>query len=253
MIGVLDSGVGGLCALRALRRLCPEENILYLADGAHLPYGARKPEEIRFYTARALSFFLAQGVDRVLIACGTASAYALDFCRKSFPFPVFGVLTPASLAAAKATRSLRIGVAATEATVKSGVYPRLLRRFAPGAEVFSLPAPRLVGLAEEGNATREEVYHAIGESLAPLREARIDTLLLGCTHFSLFKNTFASYFPEARLIDAAPLAAEALLQTFCPRKEKGILRLFTTAEARPFSERATELLGQRVRATRIMI
>ena len=253
MIGVLDSGVGGLCALKTLRRLCPEEDLVYLADTAHLPYGEHARGDICRYTARALCFFLSEGVDRVLLACGTASALALDFCRHSFPFPVFGVLTPAVLAAARATVSRRIGVVATRASISCGAYERLLHRYAPSANIFSCPAPDLVSLAEAGDGDLEKIYKVIGASLCPLREAGIDTLVLGCTHFSLLKEGFSAFFPGVKLIDAATIAAEDLVSTYFPRHERGRLRLYATQDEQHLALRANAVLGERVRAKRILI
>ncbi len=250
MTCLLDSGVGGLCALKELLRLCPDEDFVYLADTAHLPYGCRSRGDICRFTAEALCFFSSLGAERVLLACGTASALALDFCQRSFPFPVHGVTEYAAFATANATKSLHIGVAATKSTVESGIYTESIRAFNPAAHVSEVACPALVTLAEEGGADKEALYAALSACLSPLRDKKIDTLLLGCTHFSLLKDGFAAFFPGVKLIDGAREAAEGIAETFYPpkKKKKRSLRLFSTKDPHAFARRAEAILGERARA-----
>ena len=248
MIGVFDSGIGGITALKELLRLMPQESYVYLADEAHCPYGIRSRTDICRYAAAAVSFFTEKGCDRVLFACGTASALALDFCRKSFTVPIYGVIDPAVQAAAAASQSRRIAIAATEATVKDGRYETLLRRYAPDASVFAIPCAPLVPLAECG-ARQEEVFAAVKSCLAPLRHAKPDVLILGCTHFSLLQNAIRTYLPGIILIDSAVHGAKALhAEYISPKNKKSApsLRLYTTKDRATFSRRASAILGTKV-------
>lgn len=245
MTCLLDSGVGGLSVLKDLLALWKNEDFVYLADTAHLPFGSLTPAEIRHYTADALSFFASLGADRALLACGTASAHALDFCKDLFPFPLLGVTDCTAFSAANATKSLHIGVAATEASVKSGVYSTSIRRFLPAAEITEIACPSLVSMAESGTHSAEEGYRAVAAALSSLKDKKIDTLVLGCTHFSLLKDSFAAFFPSVTLIDCAKEAATAFANAFCP-KEKGkrTVHLFTSGNTAAFSKRARHILGE---------
>ena len=253
MTGVFDSGVGGLCALRELLRLYPEEDYVYLADTAHLPYGERTRGEVLRYTAEALCFFASLGVERVLLACGTASVSALEFCQKSFPFPVHGIAEHAAYATANATKSLHIGVIATQRATESGIYTRLISSFCPASRVTALACPALVALAEAG-ADKETAFQALKRELAPFEREKIDTLLLGCTHFSLLKDGFAAALPSVTLVDGAVTGAHGFAATFLPspKKKKGSLRLFATENPRAFEAQASRILGKRVRAEKAL-
>lgn len=258
MIGIFDSGIGGLTALSALCAQMPEEDYLYFADTAHLPYGARTDGDIRRYTAAALSFLKAQGASCVLLACGTASAVALDFCKRSFTFPIYDVLEPSVLAAIQATKSRRVGVAATEATVRSGVLERLFRKYDPTCEVTLIPCPTLVELIESGERCDTRCYDAVCNALMPLKRAKIDTLILGCTHFAWLRTAIAAFLPSVTLIESGKEAADALIsarrQPKAPTRgisRVGRVRFFTTASAAEFSARASARLGRKVKAKEI--
>lgn len=250
MIGVFDSGIGGVTALKELLRLMPQESYIYFADEAHCPYGIRSRTDICRYTAAAVSFFTEKGCDRVLFACGTASALSLDFCRKNFPLPIHGVIEPTVQAAAVASKSRRIAIAATEATVKDGRYETLLRLYAPDATLFAIPCAPLVPLAECG-ARQEEVFAAVKSCLAPLRYAKPDVLILGCTHFSLLQSAIRAFLPDITMIDSAAQGAAALCAAHTPLKNKKgtpSLHLYTTKDRATFSRRASAILGKKVTA-----
>jgi len=254
MIGILDSGIGGITALKELMRLLPDESFIYLADEAHRPYGNRSRGEICRYSASALSFFAQNGADAALLACGTASSLALDFCKRSFAFPVYGVTEPAVHAALQATKSKRIAVAATEATVKSESFERLFRRYAPDADIFPLACAPLVTLAEDG-ALPEQAYSTVCKCLAPICEKKPDTLILGCTHFSILQNVIATYLPHTTLIDSGKEAARVLAAEYVSRKKSDRrraprVRIFTTQDTVSFSRRTAELFGEKVRVYR---
>lgn len=249
MIGVFDSGLGGLTALRELSRLLPDGDFIYLADTAHLPYGKHSRGDICRFSARALSFLGEQGADAVLLACGTASSLAYDFCKRYFTFKIYEVIEPSVLAAVSSTKSHRIGVAATEATVKSGIFPRLFKKYDPACELTEISCPSLVSLIESGEDTDTVCYDAVRECLLPLLARKIDTLILGCTHFALLKPAISAFLPSVTLIESGKEGAFALyeertgtLPAAEPLRRGPRIRLYTTGDAEALSRRASALL-----------
>ncbi len=212
-IGVFDSGVGGLTVVAALRRRLPAESILYLGDTARLPYGSKSPETVTRYTRRNIEFLVERGVKAVVVACNTASALALDNLQLAGGMPLWGVIEPGARRAAEVSRG-RVGVIATEATVRSDAYPRALRRLRPDLSVVSRACPLFVPLVEEGWHEDDEVTTRIAERyLAPLLEAEIDTLVLGCTHYPLLKSVLARVAgPAVTLVDSAEAVAEVVAE-----------------------------------------
>ena len=184
-IGVFDSGMGGLTVLHECLVTLPHEDFVYLGDGARLPYGPRPLEEIRRFAAEIAAFLERQGVKLVVAACNSATAAALPDLQRQLSVPAIGVLAPEAHAAVLATRNRRIGLLATEATVASGRYMELVRALDAGAEVVSVACPRLVPLIEGDDPFGEEIAVAVREYAAPLREAGVDTVILGCTHYPL--------------------------------------------------------------------
>ena len=210
-IGVFDSGVGGLTAVRCLRRLLPGEDIVFFGDTARVPYGSRSEAEIHRFARENLDYLLSFGVRAVLAACGTVSAIALEDLRDA-PVPVCGVLLPAVRRAAALTRSKRVGVIATPASIGSGSYQRALEGL--GCAAFAAACPQYVPLAEQGRVQRGDplVEEVTAEYLSPIRGAGVDTLILGCTHFPWFSEVIAAYMGEGvELVDCSAAAAEALV------------------------------------------
>ena len=221
-IGIFDSGVGGLTVLRAIRRRLPRESVIYLGDTARVPYGTKSRATIERYAVEDAAFLIEKGVKMIVVACNTASAMARESLRREFDVPFLTVLGPGARAAAKATRTGRIGVIATEATISSGAYERAIieavqnrdcEEAANTVEVFSHACPLFVPLVEEGE-TESQVARLVAEQyLASLREKRIDTLVLGCTHYPLLKNVIAETMGETvTLIDSAEAVAEETAQ-----------------------------------------
>lgn len=208
-IGVFDSGLGGLTAVRQLIRILPHENIVYFGDTGRVPYGNRSREIIRKYTAQDINFLLSQNVKLIIAACGTASSVALDV-GEALSIPFTGVVKTASRAAAQATRSGRIGVIGTATTIRSGAYERELHQIDPKLAVFSQACPLFVPLVEDGLvAPEEEITRLVAERyLAPLKEKQVDTLLLGCTHYPLLTPILSRIMGEGvTLIDSGREAA----------------------------------------------
>lgn len=211
-IGIFDSGVGGLSAVRALMRRCPQESIVYLGDEARMPYGTRNRETILRYAREDLAFVLRHDVKAVLVACGTVSATALEDLRRECPVPILGVVDPAAAEAVAATRNGKIAVLGTAATIRSGAFPRAIAKLCPQAEVLGVPCPMFVPLVENGYIKPGDPAATLfaHEYLEPVRAFGADVIILGCTHFPVLKATIGALVPQTVLIDTAKSAVAAL-------------------------------------------
>ena len=218
-IAVFDSGAGGLTVASEILRRLPGEDILYLGDTARVPYGTRSVDTIVRYALECVRFLLRHDPKALVVACNTVSAIALEPIAAICPVPIIDVVKPGARAAADFTRSGRIGVVATEATVRSGAYRRRILELRPGAEVFESPAPLLVPIAEEGwRLDGPVVAGALDRYLEPLRKARVDVIVLGCTHYPLLKPAFrAAAGDDVFLVDSAEETGEALSQALRQR------------------------------------
>ncbi len=208
-IGIFDSGIGGLSAVRALRRLLPSEPILYLGDTARMPYGSRSAEEIDCFTGELTGWLLQQNVKALIAACGTISCNAGEtLCR--LPVPCFDVVTAAAAAAARATRSGKVGLAATAATVRSGRFAAEIEK-QTGTAVTAVPCPKLAPMVERGMTSEAPALaEAVAEYCRPFLQNGVDTVVLGCTHYPLAAAAFAAVLGEGvTLIDCAAEAAGA--------------------------------------------
>jgi glutamate racemase len=216
--GVLDSGVGGLSVLREMREQLPAEPIVYLADQAHVPYGPRSIEEVRAFTVEAARFLIDQGAKLVVVACNTASAAALYHLRERFPEMPFVGMEPAVKPAAHATKTGVIGVIATEATFQGELYASVVGRFAQGVRVETRACPEFVRLAERGETDTPAARAAVQRCLAPLLEAGIDQLVLGCTHFPFLKDAIqAAIGPGVTIVDPSPAVARQVGRVLAER------------------------------------
>jgi glutamate racemase len=210
-IGVFDSGIGGLTVLRALVNAIPAEDFIYLGDTARLPYGTKSNEVITRYSRENSEFLLAKGIKLLVVACNTSSAVALEHIASSTMVPVVGVIEPGARAAVRASRSGKIGVIGTEATIASGAYTRTIQRMRPNAEIYTRACPLLVPLAEEGWVDNEIAERTVAFYLESLKQSGIDTLLLGCTHYPLLLKMFERVLGRAvRVVDSASATADAV-------------------------------------------
>jgi len=216
-IGVFDSGIGGLTVAAALRRLLPSERIFYLGDTARVPYGGKSRRTVERYSVEISGLLLAEGAKIIVVACNTASALAVPRLQELFRAPVQGVILPGAKSAVEKTRSGKIGVIGTRATIRSGAYEQAIRQLRPDAEVFSEPCPLLVPLIEEGLLEDEITDAVLKRYLDPLLARGIDTLVLGCTHYPLLSPAIARVAgPAVNLVDSAEncaLAVRELLET----------------------------------------
>lgn len=218
-IGVFDSGVGGLTVLHELLVTLPHEDVVYLGDNARLPYGPRPLHEIRRFALEVARYLEARGVKLVVAACNSATAAALPDLQQALAVPVVGVLQPEAHAAARLTRNRRVGLLATEATVASGRYEALVWTIDAGVEVVAVPCPRLVPLIEGDDPFGQETTAAVREVAAPLKEAGVDTVILGCTHYPLLRPIFQRVFGRGvTLVFSAEETAREVAETLA-RKE----------------------------------
>lgn len=252
-IGIFDSGVGGLTVLRAVRRRLPGERVVYLGDTARVPYGTKSPSTIERYAVEDAAFLVEKGVKMIVVACNTASAMSRERLRAEFDVPLLSVLGPGARMAARVTRTGRIGVIATEATVESGAYERAIRESTgEGAvEIFSRACPLFVPLVEEGE-TESQITRLMAEQyLAPLRDCRVDTLVLGCTHYPLLKGVIGETMGAGvTLVDSAEATAEEAAQVL---ERHGLLNrestagkaeFYVTDAAKRFHRIAERILGE---------
>ena len=218
-IGIFDSGAGGLTVLHECLVTMPNEDFLYLGDGARCPYGPRPADEIRRFALEVASYLEREGVKLIVAACNAATAAALPLLQARLSVPVVGVLAPEAHAAVQATRNRRVGVLATEATVESARYAEVIRTLDAGVAVLSVACPRLVPLIESGAPT-EELAAAVREYTTPLRQAEVDTVILGCTHYPLVRPVFERVFGRrTTLVFSADETAREIVETL---ERKGI-------------------------------
>ncbi len=266
-IGVFDSGVGGLSVLRAIRQELPGQPIIYLADQAHVPYGARPLEEVRQFSEAITRFLLGQGAHLVVVACNTASAAALQVLRKTFPETRFVGMEPAVKPAAETTQSGVVGVLATPATFQSELYASVIERFAHGVQVLQDTCPGLVCQIETGNLAGRETRRILEAAVLPMLDAGVDGIVLGCTHYPfvipLIKQIVAEYFQDklpaearnVRVIDPAPAVARQvrrLLEIPPPpgAGQEGVqIRYLTSGNSQDLQDLLPRLVGEGARVS----
>lgn len=235
-IGVFDSGIGGLTVLAELMAQLPGESFVYLGDTARLPYGTKSPETVIRYALGAAQFLMARGIKLLVVACNTASAAALPTLRKTLRVPVLGVVEPTAEAAARRARRV-VGVIGTESTVTSGVYQRLLAALRPELRLVAQACPLFVPLAEEGWFDHPITHQVAQVYLTPLREAGVDTVILGCTHYPLLARPIAHALgPGVTLINAGQEVAQKtqqllLREGLLAREKQGQVTLLVTDAA----------------------
>jgi glutamate racemase len=212
-IGVFDSGIGGLTVVRALTERLPHENIVYFGDTARVPYGPKSPQVVRDYTLQDTEVLLKHNVKMIVIACNTVSAVALDVVQKRAKIPVVGVILPGAAAAVAATKKKRIGVIGTVGTILSNAYTNAIKQLDAEIKVFGMPCPLFVPLAEEGWIHHKATDIIAKEYLFPLTLEKIDTLVLGCTHYPILRETIAGVLPSnVTLIDSGEATAAVVEQ-----------------------------------------
>jgi glutamate racemase len=267
-IGVFDSGVGGLTVLREIIRRLPAESTVYLGDNDRAPYGTRPDAEVLAFSTESVDALVERDVKAVVIACNTSTAVALPQLRRRYELPILGVIRPGAAAAALASRNRRVGVIATPATVRSHAYFWAIKEENPAIEVYEHATPTLVPMVEAGQLAGPVVETAVGAALAPLfgdrdeagefifplpASARIDTLLLGCTHYPLLRDVIAAIAGErVAIVDSATATASALaellsvngLESPAETGAEAVHAQLTTGDVTSFRRIAARLFGE---------
>jgi glutamate racemase len=252
-IGIFDSGFGGLSVMRKIMDLLPQENLVYFADTAHIPYGNKSASAIIKYSLESAHFLLKKKIKLLIVACNTASAYALDVLEKELSIPVLGVIFPAIEELMKATKNKKVAILGTEAMIRSGIYPRLIQEKYEGVEVESYSAPLFVPLVEEGFHDHIVAREVAKEYLKPLKISGVDTVLLACTHYPLLQGFIEeSLGVGIKVVNPAEGCAD-FYQEFLSKQ--GLLNLsltpakveyFVSDDAKRFSRLAPRFLGREI-------
>ena len=254
-IGVFDSGLGGLTAVRELARLMPEEDLVYFGDTGRVPYGGLSKEILVKYARQDVAFLRTFDPKAIVIACGTVSTTALDVLQVENSIPIFGVVEPAARAAAQLTKNGRVGLIGTKASIRSGAYERALAALRPGASVTPKACPLLVPLVENGRFQPGDVVAetVVSEYLTPVKAAGADTLILGCTHYPLMKPVIGAHMgPGVALVDVGEQCARWVkkqLEWDGLRNERpgaGRHRYYVSDSVEDFSALASVFLGEDV-------
>lgn len=251
-IGVFDSGLGGLTVVRELKRILPNEDIIYFGDTGRVPYGTRSNDIVKRYAREDEAFLLSQNVKMIIAACGTVSSVAY-MTAEELPVPFIEVVTPAAECAAAQTKNGRIGVIGTPVTIKSRSYARAVLRRLPDAVIVANACPLFVPLVEEGwISPDDEVTHKVAERyLAPIKEGNVDTLIMGCTHYPALKEVLARVMGESvTLIDPGTATAmqvkKYLEEHNATAENSGKCRYFVSDRADTFSKIAGILMGESI-------
>lgn len=255
-IGMFDSGVGGLTVAREVMRNIPNERLVYFGDTARVPYGSKSKDTILRYSRQIIRFLLSQEVKAIVVACNTASAFALEEIRHEIDIPIIGVVKPGAKVACETTENNRIGVIGTRGTIASGLYTEFIREINPQAQVIGKACPLFVPLVEE-NMRKDPVTCEMAQRyLASLKEQDIDTLILGCTHYPLLRGVIAEIMGEkVRLVNPAYetalslkrlLREKGLLSGSMPDTEKHPHRFYVSDAPESFREFANSILPEHV-------
>lgn len=265
-IGIFDSGVGGLTVARELFKILPAENVVYFGDVGRTPYGGRSKEIIVQFTRQDIAFLTERGVKFIICACNSVSSTALEEIKDDYEIRMIGVIEPGAKAAVEKSRSGRIGVIGTHATIDSNAYARVIHGINPDLKVFSLACPLFVPLAEEGYIDKEATYQIARDYLQTMTDMEIDTLVLGCTHYPLMKHVIADVMGEKvtlidsgeetareakRILTECSLLTAASSQDSAPRGEHSF---FVSDVPARFTPVASRFLGEQVdKVTRVDI
>ena len=259
-LGVFDSGLGGLTVARALFERLPRESVIYFGDTARVPYGPKSADTVRRYSSEILKFLLERGVKMVVVACNTSTAHALEHLRRISPVPVVGVIEPGARAAVAISRGGRLGVIGTLGTISSGAYQRAIAALDPAARVEGVACPLFVPLVEEGWLDHPATELIAREYLAPLIQASVDAVVLGCTHYPLLKPVLGRVLgANVTLIDSGGETAKAVQEaleskTLQAGAGKAPTHHFVVSDDAPrFRKVGATFLGDRLRDTEVEV
>ena len=248
-IGVFDSGLGGLTAVRRLHALMPQENIIYFGDTGRVPYGTRGRDIITKYARQDVAFLRQFDLKSIIIACNTVSAIALDLLSEENDIPIIGTVEPACRRDMTLSLTGRVGVICTAATIRSGAYEKYLHKKDGTLDLFTQACPLFVPLVENGRVHRGDVVieTIVKEYLTPLKDAGVDTLILGCTHYPLLEEVIGDFMgPDVTLIDSGAEAANLASTQFDPNEGTGTTQYFVSDDPQGFDQLAELFLQEKV-------
>lgn len=259
-VGVFDSGVGGLTVTREIMRQIPDERIVYFGDTARLPYGSKSRDTVIRYSEQIIRFLKTRQVKAIVIACNTASAYALDQVQKNLDIPIIGVINAGARTAVEATRNGKIGVIGTAGTIGTGIYTEVMKKMCPDIEVIGKACPLLVPLVEEGLLHDSVTDEIASRYLSVLKERYIDTLVLGCTHYPLLRSAIGRLMgADVTLVNPAYETAIELKELLASQNlsyDKSLpgegekYQFYVSDLAEKFTSFATAILPEQVKETR---
>ncbi len=254
-IGIFDSGIGGLTVLKEIIHKLPYEDFVYLGDTARVPYGNKSQQTVIRYAMENVAFLLKYDIKALVIACNTASAYANQLLKKKLQIPVVGVIEPACITATKVTKSNKIAVLGTKATILSKAYDKEIEKRIPGAHLFTKSCPLFVPFVEENMISHAALELVIKEYIDPVKKFNPDTILLGCTHYPLLKDKIQTQIdPHIHLVDSCVSCANHLSQIISSNKLRtdqkiaGSLTFFVSDDPISFSAFGEVILGRKMKS-----
>jgi glutamate racemase len=251
-IGMFDSGIGGLTVLKEVKKLLPSEHILYLGDSARLPYGNKSPQTITRYALESAIYLLTKGIKILVIACNTSSALALDILKRKLPIPVLGVIYPAAVEAVQYTKTKKIGVIGTKATINSMAYEKAIKKLNPEIEVLAKPCPLFVSIVEEGLENDKVALLMAEKYLYDFQHSEIDTLVMGCTHYPILEHVIKKVMgKDITIINTGRETAKEVkhtleTKTIINEAGKGGCEYFVTDSPDTFKEIGGRFLGEEI-------
>jgi len=251
-IGIFDSGVGGLTVVKQMFKRLPNEEIVYLGDTARVPYGTKSPETIKRFAVENADFLMKFKVKLIVVACNTASSTSLDILREKFSIPIVGVIKPGAEKAVQITRNNKVGIIGTYTTIKSKAYEKEIRHFSRDVEVASKACPLFVPLVEEGWLKEDVTFDIVKKYLKPLMAKKIDTLILGCTHYPLLKYAISKVAGrQVKIIDSASSVADEVHNILMAlgklsEQKKTRHRFFATDAVEHFVRVGEKFLGTKI-------
>ena len=259
MIGIFDSGIGGLTTVRALMDTLEGHDLIYFGDTARTPYGSKSRETVIRYAIENTEFLLDHGAKIIVMACNTASSVATEILTEKYHVPVFEVITPAVDLAVSQKKRTRIGVIGTRGTINSGIYERLIKEKLPDSSVFSTPCPLLVPLVEEGWFDKPETRMIVKKYLHALKVRQVESLILGCTHYPLLKSIIQEKIGRrVKIIDSSVAVAEKIREFFVAHPQindsigkTGKAELFVSDITEQFEKTAATILKRKVSLTKV--
>ncbi|MFC1644152.1 glutamate racemase [Candidatus Omnitrophota bacterium] len=259
-IGIFDSGLGGLTVARSIRRHLPEEDIIYFGDTARVPYGNKSRSTITRFAREIMAFMVKNKVKMVVVACNTASSLSLAFLKKNYSIPIIGVIRPGIKEAVNISRNKRIGVIGTNSTISSGAYDRELKKLDPSYRLFSKCCPLFVPLVENKLLNDTVTYQMARRYLEGFRAKRIDTLVMGCTHYPLLKTVIAKVLRGVKLVDSSFAVAKEAKETLvkkelgaCCKKGGGKMKCFVSDDVKGFRNVAGMFLKEKISVKKVVL